>query len=138
WVLWAREKPTGRTDRWRLAFAVGLFSFLVVTSLALSGVITEPEEVASILMKTRDEEGESMAGRFRSLLSAFERDPSITGEDVEHIDVPSSRPRRRPFGDLFDRNRSTEPASFEPEPSDDDRAVASLRSRLDSLRSLTG
>ena len=46
WVLWAREKPTGRTDRWRLAFAVGLVSFLVVTSLALSGVITEPEEVA--------------------------------------------------------------------------------------------
>ena len=46
WVLWAREKPTVRADRWRLAFGVGLASFLGVTSLALSGVIAEPEIIA--------------------------------------------------------------------------------------------
>ena len=46
WVLWARDKPTLRADRWRLAFALGLVSFLGVTSLALSGVIADPEEIA--------------------------------------------------------------------------------------------
>lgn len=45
WVLWAREKPTVRADRWRVAFAVGSIAFLSVTSLALSGVIAEPEEI---------------------------------------------------------------------------------------------
>jgi len=45
WILWAREKPTLRADRWRVVFAVGLASFLGITSLALSGVIAEPEEI---------------------------------------------------------------------------------------------
>lgn len=37
--------------------------------------ITHPDEVASILLKTRDDEGESMAARFAALLKDLERDP---------------------------------------------------------------
>ena len=45
WVLWAREKPSIRANRWRVVFALGLISFLSVTSLALSGVIAETEKI---------------------------------------------------------------------------------------------
>jgi hypothetical protein len=45
WVLWARDKPAIWADRWRLAFAVGLVSFLGITSLAFSGVLTERKEI---------------------------------------------------------------------------------------------
>ena len=45
WVLWAREKPSIRANRWRVVFTLGLISFLSVTSLALSGVIAETEKI---------------------------------------------------------------------------------------------
>ena len=35
--------------------------------------ITDPEEVASILVKSRDAEGDTMSERFRSLLTRFDR-----------------------------------------------------------------
>lgn len=38
--------------------------------------ITDSEEVASLLVKTRDEEGETMTARFNALLRGMERDPS--------------------------------------------------------------
>lgn len=41
---------------------------------------TDPEEVASLLVKTRGEEGDSIAERFDGLLRGMERDPSIAGE----------------------------------------------------------
>lgn len=44
--------------------------------------MTEPEEVASILIKTRDEQGESIASRFSSLLRRFESDPDVVDRDV--------------------------------------------------------
>lgn len=68
--------------------------------------ITEPDEVASILMRTRDEEGASMAERFRAMLRGMERHPSIAGG----FDEPEDRwPRER-------------------------NAIGSVRRRLASLR----
>lgn len=60
--------------------------------------ITDPDEVASILVRTRDEEGASMAERFRTLLRGMERDPSIAGG----FDEPAERwPRGRdPIGSV--------------------------------------
>lgn len=51
----------------------------------------EPTDVASLLMKTRDEESESLSGRFKHMLSAFERDPSMT-KGVEHVDLTRRAP----------------------------------------------
>lgn len=41
---------------------------------------TDPEEVASLLVKTRGEEGDSIAERFDGLLRGMERDASIMGD----------------------------------------------------------
>ncbi len=46
----------------------------------------DPEEVASLLVKTRGEEGDSIAERFDGLLRGMERDPSIAG-DAAPIEV---------------------------------------------------
>ncbi len=45
--------------------------------------VCDPEEVASLLVKTRDEEGASMAAKFNELLRDMERDPSIAGDTQE-------------------------------------------------------
>lgn len=49
--------------------------------------ITDPDEVASILVKTRDADGESMSERFRSMLGAFDRtmpaDEPPTGRRIQ-------------------------------------------------------
>lgn len=42
----------------------------------------DAEEVASLLIKTRDEDGDSLAERFHGLLRTMERDPSIMGESA--------------------------------------------------------
>lgn len=58
----------------------------------------DPSDVASLLMRTRDDESESLSGRFRQMLSAFERDPSMT-RGVEQIDLTRRAPlapRRTP------------------------------------------
>lgn len=44
-------------------------------SLSTLCEITAPDEVASILAKARDDEGESLAARFQSLLSGMSQDP---------------------------------------------------------------
>lgn len=98
--------------------------------------ITDPEEVASLLVRTRDEEGDSLAGRFRTLLRRFERDPDIGAVDVEEIEVPSSGARQATYGDVFaesERIGSDAPTRRRAEPEGMD-AVASLRRRLDSMR----
>ncbi len=45
--------------------------------------IDDPQEVASLVVKTADDESASLAARFRSMLSAFERDPALGGEIEE-------------------------------------------------------
>lgn len=49
------------------------------------------DEVASLLVKARDEDSESLSGRFRTMLARFERDPAMT-EGVEHIDLTRRAP----------------------------------------------
>lgn len=44
--------------------------------------MTDADEVASLLVKTRDEEGESMTARFNALLRGMERDPATIGEEA--------------------------------------------------------
>lgn len=57
--------------------------------------VTEPEEVASLIIKTRDEEGASLAARFNEILHGMERDPSLTGDDAPEISpgAPATGPR---------------------------------------------
>lgn len=98
--------------------------------------ITDPEEVASILVKTRDAEGESTAERFRSLLSRFDRG----------MDAAAAEPGRRvatgPGGDraeLWDSSRSDIPVvDLTCGAARSGGAIGSLRRRLDALRGGTG
>jgi len=73
--------------------------------------ITDPEEVASILMLTADSEGRSLTARFREMVSGFESSHESAERALAPVVVESS-PR-------------------EPLPRD---ALGSLRSRLDTLR----
>lgn len=56
--------------------------------------LTDPEEVASILTKARDQEGESIAARFTSVMRSMEHDPDLSpaGEVIE-IEAPAAHPR---------------------------------------------
>lgn len=56
--------------------------------------IENPEEVASLLVKTRDDEGASMAARFNELLRDMERDPAVGSDTQEiHSGEPATGPR---------------------------------------------
>ncbi len=57
--------------------------------------VTDPEEVASLIIKSRDDEGASMAARFNEILHDMERDPAITGDDAPDISPgdPATGPR---------------------------------------------
>lgn len=57
--------------------------------------ITDPEEVASILVRTRDAESESMSERFRTMLTAFDRSMADAQGDGE----PGRRVSGAPGGD---------------------------------------
>lgn len=97
--------------------------------------VTDPDEVASILLKTRDEEGESIAQRFKSILKDAERDPSLGQVDATGVELSPTTPRRAradaagadPFHPVFDRQ------SAPPAPSGR-TAVGALRERLGAMR----
>ncbi|MBL8744970.1 MAG: FliO/MopB family protein [Phycisphaerae bacterium] len=60
--------------------------------------VTDPDEVASLLVKTRDEEGASNASRFNELLHRMESDPSIVAaERGEEPDAGGLRGRLAGF-----------------------------------------
>lgn len=94
--------------------------------------ITDPDEVASILVKSRDEEGDSMASRFRSLLQSAERDESLAGSDA--VRGPTTpRTAWMSEDDVY-----TDPEQYDEEPADDAAgALGSLRQRLESLRGMS-
>jgi hypothetical protein len=46
------------------------------TSMTTLSEITDPDDVASILLKTRDEEGESIARKFEEMMAGAEREAS--------------------------------------------------------------
>jgi flagellar biosynthetic protein FliP len=54
--------------------------------------LTEPEDVAAILIKTRDSASESIARRFQSILSRSEHDADRV---LSHAEASGSTPRRR-------------------------------------------
>jgi hypothetical protein len=50
--------------------------------------VTDPDEVASILAKARDAEGESISARFRTLLTSFEAAPGDQQAPARTTDAP--------------------------------------------------
>jgi hypothetical protein len=96
--------------------------------------ITDPEEVASLLVKARDVEGDSMAERFRGLLTRFDR--SLDAE-------PGGRSVRAGNGtdrvELWDDGRGEIPVvDLTREPTGAGGPIANLRQRLASLRNQEG
>lgn len=86
--------------------------------------ITDPEDVASILVTARDEEGASAAARFSNVLQNLERDPRIAGVDADTGAWGPTTPRGRAL------RVTPEAQSGDP--------VAQLRRRLASLTESAG
>lgn len=112
--------------------------------------ITDSEEVASILVKSRDAAGDSMSERFRTLLSRFDRAGHDPAENP--VEDPSEEPggRRLVAAESGDRTELWDEAlapmpvveiSFPdpahvPEADLTQGAAGAMRRRLESLRSL--
>lgn len=98
--------------------------------------LTDPEDVASVVRKTADEEGASMSKRFAQLLRASERDPSIAGERVFGSGGPVT-PRcamgLREFESSLARGEAALEATPGPAPGGGD-SYSSIRRRLEKLR----
>jgi flagellar biogenesis protein FliO len=97
--------------------------------------LTDPEEVASILVKARDSDGDSMAERFRSMLSRHDQ-----GHDAAEAAATGRRSQSTPAGDtaeVWDTARGTIPVVDLTRPADH-AGTASLRRRLAALRNPEG
>lgn len=87
--------------------------------------ISDPEEVASLIIKTRDEESASLAARFTSMLHGFERDPDL----AERAGLPARTPTTVASAlRLFPRVKPARPRAVT---SAD--ALAAVRARLASM-----
>ena len=86
--------------------------------------ITNPEEVASILLKTRDEEGETIANQFTKILRGLENDASVLDDPI----APLS-PRRALV--------AAQERAIEEEPADPVDGVSALRNRLSRFGDLS-
>lgn len=91
--------------------------------------LTDPDEVASILIKARDEEGESMAARFGALLRGMERDPAVAATDFDEARAPALTTPR-----LAMRRQGEERASAGTPAMDGGQELAR---RLERLRGIT-
>lgn len=99
------------------------------TGMSMLCEITDPEEVASILLKTREEEGDSLAKKFEAMLAKEDSWPA-TGDVSE--DPVAAQPRLVAPDDDVDR----EPAEVVVRSRADRPLVAAssgLRSRMDSI-----
>ncbi len=96
--------------------------------------ITDPDDVASILTKSRDAEGESLAAKFQSLLGRYGGDGAAEEMDEEDADPPELRTvKLGPEGDraeLWDDR----PMRLVAEPD----AVSEIRRRLEAMRGGAG
>jgi hypothetical protein len=101
----------------------GKFGGATMTTLC---EITEPEDVASILLKVRDEEGDSLARKFQGLLSGAERAAAAAMEESE----PAQR-RLRIGPDSFDLTRARAAAS-------QTGAAAPIKARLNAVKGAGG
>lgn len=95
--------------------------------------ITDADDVASILSKSRDEEGESLTARFGALLRRLERDPEMGNAD----DVEIAPYLRRPSLEDLGEYASDAPVPITDEGIGTDDAGAALRRRLEGLRGLS-
>ena len=106
--------------------------------------ITDPEEVASVLVKTRDDAGESMASRFRSMLAGYGAEPDPGARDAQ-IGATGRRVTVTEAGDateLWDDSHAAETiAEHMGDRSDggaDSSAFGSLQRRLEHWRERDG
>lgn len=72
-----------RMDRRVLLLAQGPRGFQTLSE------VTDADEVASILLKTRDDEGATNAAKFTEMLRRMENDPSVLSEDSLRLDGAS-------------------------------------------------
>lgn len=135
-----------KLDRRVLLLSQSVAGRLGGASLTTLCEINDPDEIASILVKVRDEEGESLAHRFQSALGLADRatadaagDPAparrttvhASGDRVElWSDGPSQPAQPRGFSQSL-----TDPARAIQEPASETGADA-LRRRLGALRRL--
>jgi hypothetical protein len=97
--------------------------------------ITDPEEVASILVKSRDADGDSMAEKFRSILGRFDRTMEPPADDQ------GRRISATPAGDrveLWDERNPIPVVDLTKQPGPPETAAGSLRRRLASIRPPAG
>ncbi len=88
--------------------------------------ITDPEEVASILLKTRDEEGDTLAQRFQAMLRGEE---SSAAEVLEPPAEPAPRTAQRAI---------TGPDSFQLTQARAKKPADAIKARLGTLRQSSG
>ncbi len=97
--------------------------------------ITDPEEVAAILVGCRDAEGESMAARFKTLLSGFDKGMA----DADPENDAGRRSATTSAGDrseLWDTDRANIPVvDLTRRAPVEGGSISSLRRRLDAMRS---
>jgi hypothetical protein len=97
--------------------------------------MTDPDEVASILVKARDEEGDTLARKFESMLGSFGGKHASTATMEPK---PAGGPRGASgLADLL-RGNAHKKAAMKPstpaKPLTKAQAIAALESRLQSLR----
>jgi len=105
------------------------------TSMSTLCEMTDPDEVASILVKARDEEGDTLARKFESMLGAFgaKHAPAATME-------PKPSGSTRATAGLADLLRGSTTKKSPPKPNAPSKpltkaqAIAALESRLQALR----
>jgi flagellar biogenesis protein FliO len=105
------------------------------TSMSTLCEITDPDDVASILVKARDEEGDTLARKFESMLGSF-AGKHATAATVEP--KPAGGPRAAAgLADLL-RGNTPKKAAAKPttpaKPLTKAQAIAALESRLQALR----
>lgn len=101
--------------------------------------ITDPEEIASILVKARDAEGDSMSERFRGMLQRFDRtlDAPSTSDSGRRQRIDAGQDR----AEFWDDGRQEIPVvdlTRDHPRGDGAGPIASLRRRLASLRPADG
>lgn len=103
--------------------------------------VSDPDEVASILMKARDDEGASLAARFNTLLREVEQDPSVASEPFEMAAGPTTPRIARAFPTAApSQNSPAAPIGLvQPQTLEDARPLTgaeSLRRRLGTLKDM--
>ena len=99
--------------------------------------VTDPDEIASILLKARDAEGDSLAERFRGLLSRFDRNMDVAAPEEP---TPRRTVSGNAAGDRAELWRETaEPIQIvdltrRPREAEPTTAVGTLRRRLAAFR----